>query len=204
MTTGRSGRAVALAMLVASLALAGCGASRVTAGGATPQAATATPTGLLPAFADWRIASLAGPGAPLHVLTLDGKSDLTGPTLAAGAHNLTISPNGRTIAYLTAPKYGPITLLELDARTLAARAITVPASVSSLFGEAWSPDGSRLAISGTVNDAPGMYLWTLIPATPRRCRAPDQARRTRSWGSRTPSPGGWMPRISSSLVAASA
>jgi hypothetical protein len=154
---GRMARGMALAALLASLALASCGARPATGARTTALAtATATPTGLLPSFTDWRIAALTNFNT-LHVFTLDGKSDLTGPTLDAGAHSLTISPNGRTIAYLTAPKYGPITLLELDAHTRAQSTIAVPIVTANLAGAAWSPDGSQLVVSGMLDGASGLY-----------------------------------------------
>ncbi|HEV2235650.1 MAG TPA: hypothetical protein VGR57_03225 [Ktedonobacterales bacterium] len=155
---GRMARWLALAALVPGLTLAGCGARSI-AGPGAPRAAqaTATPTGLLPAFADWRIAGL-GAASALHVYTLDGKSDLTGPTLDVRAHNLTVSPNGRTIAFLTAPKYGPITLVELGATTLAQSTITVSLITGDLSPTDWSPDGSRLIVWGTQNGQSGTYL----------------------------------------------
>jgi hypothetical protein len=155
---GRMARGMAPAVLLTSLVLASCGAQLVAGARTTvPATATATPTGLLPIFTDWRIAALSGLNT-LHVYTLDGKTDLTGPTLDANAHNLIISPNGRTIAYLTAPKYGPITLRELDAGTLAQSTITLPIVTSDVTATAWSPDGNRLVVSGTLNDSSGTYL----------------------------------------------
>jgi hypothetical protein len=149
-----------LAALAATLALAGCGGEATAAGQGTarPPIGTATPTGLLPTFTDWRIATLAGPGAPLHVLTLDGKTDLTGPTVDADARALALSPNGRTIAYLTAPKYGPVTLLDLAARAAKRSTITVPIITAYLDRTFWSPDGARLAVAGTRDSASGLYL----------------------------------------------
>ncbi|HEY7982779.1 MAG TPA: hypothetical protein VID73_01345 [Ktedonobacterales bacterium] len=165
---GRIARRLVLAALALGLILAGCGARSTTGPGAARLVQpTATPSGLLPAFADWRIAAL-GSASTLHVYTLDGTSDLTGPTLDARAHNLIVSPNGRTIAYLTAPKYGPITLVELAAPTLAQSIITVPLLTSDLTATSWSPDGSRLIVSATG----GMYVvdaltgtTTLVPGT---------------------------------------
>jgi hypothetical protein len=158
-------RWLALAALALGLTLAGCGARSAAGPGAPrPPQATATPNGLLPAFADWRIAAFAG-ASTLHVYTLDGKSDLTGPTLDAHAHNLTISPNGRAIAYLTAPKYGPITLVELAATTLAQSTITVPLITSDLTATDWSPDGSRLVVSGTLNGQAGTYVVDALTGT---------------------------------------
>jgi hypothetical protein len=165
---------LAFATLAASVALAGCGGQVTAAGhGTAPSpSATVTPTGLLPRFTDWRFATLSGPGAPLHVLTLDGKTDLTGPTVDANARALTISPNGHTIAYLTAPKFGPVTLLDLAARAAKWATITVPITTGYLFGTYWSPDGAQLAISGTLNGIDGLYLVnaqsgkiTLVPGT---------------------------------------
>ncbi|HEU5198907.1 MAG TPA: hypothetical protein VFU32_04680, partial [Ktedonobacterales bacterium] len=77
----RASPLLALAALLAVL-LAGCNltTSAPAATTATAPAATSTPTGIFPAFSDWRLAYL-GQDSRVHAVTQDGKTDLAGPLL---------------------------------------------------------------------------------------------------------------------------
>src|SRR5262245_7921817 len=69
------------ALWLVLLLLVGCAPSLTTAARATqPPATTTAPSGLLPAFGDWRVA-YDGEDSRLHVVTLDGKTDLPGAVL---------------------------------------------------------------------------------------------------------------------------
>ncbi len=169
--------ALALALLVA---LAGCEQSAVqpppahptpiaTRRGkpapATPTAAPAPPTSAaLPAFADWRAAYLAGDGS-VHVVTLDGKTNLSGPALppftinglslaSAGA-----SPDGHLLAY-SSPSVVIANVVGAG-RGASTRAV-VAGAVADM---AWSPDSRQLALSNGGGDL------SLLP-TPADARTP--------------------------------
>ena len=75
-----------LPLALLALTLSGCLASIPTASPtptATPEP-TALPPGVFQAFGDWRLAYLGVEGK-LHIISLDGKTDLTGPVLSQGA-----------------------------------------------------------------------------------------------------------------------
>ncbi|HEV2235649.1 MAG TPA: hypothetical protein VGR57_03220, partial [Ktedonobacterales bacterium] len=106
-TTWRAPALLTMLLLAASLALASCGATtRTTTGRARPTAfptlapPTATPYAALPLFSDWRIAYLSDADV-LHAYALDGASDVAGPTLRYAIDTPTLSPDGRTLAYIT-------------------------------------------------------------------------------------------------------
>lgn len=133
------------------LLLVGCGAGGTSAPLATvTPAITATPNGVLPTFSDWRVA-YAGLDSRLHVVSLDGKSDVvgsllpplnsSGPTLLGGA-----SPDGHRVAYISS--HG-LTLLSLLADDPAKSVIENPQVAG--FDLVWSPDGATVAL--TTGDA---------------------------------------------------
>jgi hypothetical protein len=152
----RAAVALALALL---LVLAGCDQSAAQQPGAHPAATrpgvpavhtavppTPTPTGL-PAFSDWRAAYLSSDGF-VHVVTLDGKTDLTSPALLHFQNNAQVfasagaSPDGHLLAYNT---------LNLWIVTMAGRGTVRDVFTRVVFNMAWSPDGRQLAL----NDASG-------------------------------------------------
>jgi hypothetical protein len=154
-----------------------------TPGTATPlprPAATATsaplPAFALPAFHDWRAAYLAADGT-VHVTTLDGQTDLTGPALdiptalstnsavtipnGDGFTALAVAPNGQYLAYIDQPSTGDVSFVPaggpLVVTPLAAGAAPgwstqrIPEPVTTIGG--WSSDSSTIAFS--TNSLPG-------------------------------------------------
>jgi hypothetical protein len=111
---------------------------------------------MLPLFSDWRIAYLNNFGV-LHALALNGMSDFLGPTLGLDVQSVTISPDGRALAYHTGPKWGPVVLVHLQARTLKDATLQLPIIAGDLSPTDWSPDGSQLVIPGTWNGQQGLY-----------------------------------------------
>lgn len=168
---------VALAVSIVGL-LAGC-VSAVPAKTAhstvTPIADTPTVTAaaLLPAFSDWRAAYMGQDGV-LHVVTLDGKTDVRGPRLffaspgqptfgGGGIVNAGFSPDGHFLAY------GSISLNIIDIIT--GKPISIPESIHSVpRSMAWSSDGQYAAFSesnGEFNLAKASDgSITTIPGTP--------------------------------------
>ena len=145
----RRGASIVAALCLVVLLLVGCAPSLTTAARATPlPTTTASPSGLLPTFREWRVAYY-GEDSRLHVVTLDGKIDLpgavlpmlgsTGPRLAtvAGA-----SPDGHSIAY---DGRGGLTIIHLTATDPAKVVLQNPQA--SGFDLTWSPDSSKLAYS---------------------------------------------------------
>jgi anti-sigma factor RsiW len=151
--------AVVLALVLIFVTLprahSGAGSPRATSTSAVAPSATAQSTVFnLPAFHDWRAAYLHSDGT-VHVVSLDGASDLTGPALPnldSMTRQVSVSPDGRFLAYIANPKYGPIVIASL-ATNSPARTVQVRAS-----DFAWSPDGSRLATDAYFNDVNGVYV----------------------------------------------
>jgi len=141
----RRATSTATALCLALLLLAGCATSATT--GPTPTAVpTATPSGILPAFGDWRVAYY-GQDTRLHVVTLDGKTDLLGALLPPlGSSGLAYiggaSPDGHRLAYYGADG---LTIIDLTASDPAKIVLQEPRAYG--FDIAWSPDGARLAYS---------------------------------------------------------
>lgn len=136
------------------LALVGC-ASTPTASVPQLQSSTSVVTGQLPRFTDWRGAYLASDGK-VHVVSLDGKTDLTGPTLphltspSLVFSNAGIAPDGRTVAY-AAPE---LDLVDVTGHK-SPRTVNVYGGLDHLQ---WSPDGTKLL----SYDGPGQFtLLTL-------------------------------------------
>jgi WD40 repeat protein len=156
--------ALALALLVA---LAGCDQSAVQPPPKHPTL-TPTPTGL-PAFADWRAAYLSSDGF-VHVVTLDGKTDLTGPALppfksggqilaSAGA-----SPDGHLLAYNSTD------LVIANVAGSGHGASTREVLAGAVAGIAWSPDSRQLALNGGLGELSLLRTTadarTPVPGTP--------------------------------------
>lgn len=149
----------------------------------------------LPAFSDWRVAYLA-PGGAVHVSSLDGKTDLTGPVLnisvadttngaapwvspytAQSYTSLSVAPNGRFLAYIdaaprpagagVAPPNGPLGLINL-APDGPTRDGWSSASIAANVTHlaGWSPDSTHLAMEATVNNVQGVYVVGPTDAAP--------------------------------------
>ncbi|HEY7982778.1 MAG TPA: hypothetical protein VID73_01340 [Ktedonobacterales bacterium] len=163
-TTRRRPALLAALLLAAPLALASCGATtRTTATHrarppATPTLArpTATPYAALPLFGDWRIAYLTDNDV-LRAYALDGTSDLAGPRLGNVTDAPTLSPDGRTLAYI-ATGTGRLVVLRLAPRAVEGAVVSEALSTFDVKDANWSPDGSRLAINGKLNGALAIYL----------------------------------------------
>ncbi|HEX6818989.1 MAG TPA: WD40 repeat domain-containing protein [Ktedonobacterales bacterium] len=145
-----------------------------------PTATAAEPALVLPAFSDWRVAYL-GQDGQLHAVSLDGKTDDAGMSLASiptaasatpsatstttsGGDYALASPDGQHLLYGGAN--GPV-LVHLTAQTAdpdAARTVQKP--LSSLV---WSPDSARLAgldSSGAIHLlAIASFADTTVPTT---------------------------------------
>ncbi len=127
----------------------------------------------LPAFSDWRVAYI-GQDADLHIISLDGRTDLTGAQLpiygpaGTGVFTAGASPDGAHLAYGDS---GGVTYLDLHADT--ATVLHAANTGYAFEGSAmlWSPDGRALVIerrlqdnaivqfpSGAVTQAPGDNL----------------------------------------------
>lgn len=122
-------------------------------------------SGALPAFADWRAAYLATDGA-VHVVSLDGTTELTGPRL----HGLTndsifagMSPDGHHLAYVDAPKWGDLIVVDLRAGAGSSGVVTYPGKITSV---SWSPDGSRLVGDATLDAGHGLYVFSATGGAP--------------------------------------
>jgi WD40 repeat protein len=152
-------RWLALMALVMSLALAGCGAQSRMTGGTQPMpvSPTATPYAMLPLFSDWRIAYLTDAGT-LHAYALDGTSDLAGPRLGFITGTPTLSPDGRTLAYITGTKTGKLMLVRLGSRTAATAVFAETLFTFAVQAANWSPDSRWLAVSALRNGALAIYL----------------------------------------------
>ena len=115
---------------------------------------TGSPTpAAFPAFTDWRVAYL-GKDTLLHIVTMDGKTDLAGPflpDLAAQGLNLAtpaVSSNGRRLAYESSRG---VVVLRLGRDT-----VTVAQSAGLYYDLFWSPDGSHLALGTRARE---VDLW---------------------------------------------
>jgi hypothetical protein len=118
----------------------------------TPATSGNTPSLVLPAFSDWRVA-YAGQDGLLHAVSLDGKTDVTGVSLPAltpaagtptGGLGLSVgaaaSADGHYLVYSSG---GGAVMLHLTAQQADQDASRTGATVpSSLL---WSPDGAHLA-----------------------------------------------------------
>jgi hypothetical protein len=98
----------------------------------------------LPAFRDWRVAYY-GEDSRLHVVTLDGKTDLPGavlPTLDSNVLDFAgaASPDGRHIAY---DGHGGLTIVDLTATDPTKAILQNPRGFG--FDLSWSPDSAKVA-----------------------------------------------------------
>jgi hypothetical protein len=146
---------VALTVLLATLPGRGSGPRPGGSARAATAAATAAP--LLPAFGDWRAAYLAADGT-LHVASLDGRRNVAVPAptgLDERVNAAVVAPDGRTLAYIMSPKFGPIALVDLRAATPARAAVKTVAIRASDFS--WAPDGGLLVADGTLDGACGLF-----------------------------------------------
>jgi hypothetical protein len=136
---------------------------------ATPSASarrTPQPSALLPAFGDWRAAYLASDGS-VHVVSLDGKSDLTGPALRGLTNDNVfsgMSADGHHLAYIDAPKWGD--LIVVDLRSPGGSSSTVTYS-GQITGASWSPDGTRLVADATLSTGHGLDVFPADGGTPK-------------------------------------
>jgi hypothetical protein len=108
MSRGRPATVVAACLLGVSGCASGTASVTSREPSVSPQAtssASATPSAL-PHFSDWRMAYLA-PDGRAHIVTLDGKSDLTGSLLPGmtsnglSVSNAGVGSDGKTVAYVT-------------------------------------------------------------------------------------------------------
>jgi hypothetical protein len=112
----------------------------------TQQTSQPTP-GAFPAFGDWRLGYIAALSNKLHIITLDGKVDLTGSVSSPGAGP--VAPDGRALVFgagifnLRAAPSGPQTI-----------------PIGGARGYAWSPDSTHLVFHGQ-NDC----CWTVLDIT---------------------------------------
>jgi hypothetical protein len=144
-TKVRRGASTLASVSLLFLLLVGCSPSLTTTTDATPPpTTTAAPSGLLPAFGDWRVAYY-GEDSRLHVVTLDGKTDLPGavlPTLDSNVLDFAgaASPDGRHIAY---DGQGGLTIVDLTATDPTKAILQNPRGVG--FDLGWSPDSAKVA-----------------------------------------------------------
>ncbi len=145
-----------LPLALLALLVSGCLASTppstpTPAATATPQP-TALPPGVFPAFGDWRLAYVGSQGK-LHIISLDGKTDLTSPVL--NGSQAVISPDGRAIA--TADGV-------LNLRPAASGEQIIP--VVDGRESSWSPDSTQVVFN--THDAQGDYYWEVLNTTTQK------------------------------------
>ncbi|HEX3273124.1 MAG TPA: hypothetical protein VHR15_20930 [Ktedonobacterales bacterium] len=113
----------------------------------------ATPPPPLPAFSDWRVAYI-GEDARLHIVSLDGKTDLAGPYIPSRDHlgeahgGVATSPDGHSLAY-------PTSLGVVVARLTPGH---VPINVVNglYFDLSWAPNSDQLALGSRESS---ISLW---------------------------------------------
>jgi hypothetical protein len=124
----------------------------MSAQGSSP-AAPQTPPPPLPAFSDWRVAYI-GEDARLHIVSLNGKTDLAGPYVPSRDHlgeahgGVATAPDGHRLAY-------PTSLGVVVARLTPGR---VPIDVVSglYFDLSWAPNSDQLALGSRGSS---ISLW---------------------------------------------
>jgi WD40 repeat protein len=105
----------------------------------------------LPTFSDWRVAYMGLDGT-IHVITLDGKTDISGPDIpfapsnqasitGSGINNAGFAPDGHTLAFAD-PLLNIIDVAKGNQVDIPASPLSAPNSA------AWSPDGTMLALAG--------------------------------------------------------
>lgn len=123
------------------LVLGSCASGTTPAKSQTHSTSSSASPGVLPHFSDWRVAYLA-PDGRAHIVTLNGKTDLSGPTLPDLTSNGLIVANagvaadGKTLAY-AAPG---LDLVDLTGQT-SPRSVPVQNAFNDLM---WSPDQAKL------------------------------------------------------------
>jgi hypothetical protein len=149
--------------LLLLIVLAGCD-TITQAPAATVARPTAPPTGVLPAFSDWRLAYLGQDGR-VHVVTQDGKTDLAGPKLTTSASatlwgQAVIAPNGRAFAYPPDSRVSgyPGAIIDLGAGAASSQGNQ---NLQQSLGFYWSPDSTRVAF--IVHDSSTAHnSWEMI------------------------------------------
>jgi WD40 repeat protein len=115
--------------------------------------ATQAPPPPIPAFSDWRVAYI-GKDARLHIVSLDGKTDLSGPYVPSRHHlgeahgGMATAPDGHSLAY-------PTSLGVVVARLTPGH---VPIDVINglYFDLSWSPNSDLLALGSRGSS---ISLW---------------------------------------------
>jgi hypothetical protein len=135
---------------------------------------TATPTGMFPAFSDWRLAYL-GQDSRVHAVTQDGKTDLAGPLLTIPHPDedvqgqVSIAPDGRALAYkagINGYSGAIITLQPGTADSQGSQAIQ-----GNIYF--WSPDSTRVAYD-TYDVQSGQRGWAIsTPGNPTPAAIPN-------------------------------
>jgi hypothetical protein len=125
----------------------------MSAQGSSTAALQATPPPPLPAFSDWRVAYI-GEDARLHIVSLDGKTDLAGPYVPSRDHlgeahgGVATAPDGHSLAYPTSlgvvvahltPGHVPINIIN-----------------GLYFDLSWAPNSDQLALGSR---AFSISLW---------------------------------------------
>lgn len=161
-----------MTVLTALALLAGCampfGASAPPHPVARSAPPIATPSPSFATFFDWRVAYISVDGR-LHLVALDGKTDLAGPLFTlvndgqgAGAWTAGTAPNGRRLAVGST---ADVHYIDLSATRVAQfQTFQIPIALSNglLY---WSPDGSHLAIDGGFGN---IAILTLATGVARR------------------------------------
>jgi hypothetical protein len=152
------------------------------------------PTFALPAFNDWRAAYIAQDGN-VHITSLDGQSDITGPALALNTTDTTnstqwagiggtfqsvtslaVSPNGQFLAYINqlsqpsgagiAPPTGNLELYNLAPGGANASWTFANVPLRVTHIGGWSPDNTRVVVNALDSTGlPGIYI--VAPASPQ-------------------------------------
>lgn len=132
-------KAMGSALLFLAVVVSGC-SQPVQSSSSAPTITSAT-SATLPTFSDWRAAYMDA-AAHLHAVSLDGKTNLTGPSLSLSdlaTKYASISPDGHMLAYT-------------GAQGIVTRDITAQDPANQIEGSgglaelSWSPNGSQLAL----------------------------------------------------------
>lgn len=149
----RSKLVVIVVLWLAVATFASCDAS------STPSASSQATTKAFPAFSDWRVVYM-GADARAHAVTLNGKTDVTGPALpfaptgtplifGGGIDNAGFGPDGHTLAYV-----GPQGFIITDlASNRAPQIIEGPNSAPSQIE--WAPNGPSIFLNNVPS---GFFL----------------------------------------------
>ncbi len=113
---------------------------------------TAAPQPVFPAFSDWRAAYMAS-NQSVHAVTLDGKSDISGPILKQYTNqvypvNDEISPDGHTFAYTSLGNFNIINLQT----GIAANFTDQNPPFGVVYTAFWSQNGQYMAVGDNGPD----------------------------------------------------